>query len=338
MLAERKQRLEKDQKDKEAAESRVGNASGGVDGIDTNSVKDDREKADGEIGSESRRQEIIVEPDPAKVKQAQYAQQQRNRKKEAKLERERILRDIENNKAERKAKEERRKALARIEAEANDDAGKLASQQLARKASQPQQKSSEDCAIQVRLFDGGTVRHRFPANQSLRSHVRLWIEEQKLDGGMPFTFKHILVQSPNRSFSMTEEHQSLQSLGLTPSATLIITPVQGYATAYAGGQNILSRGLFAAYSLIVSMIGLVTGALGTFFGTGGTVTAGSEEELPSAVEHGPPSQRGVVDARPRIKLRTLRDQGEDHTDHQLYNGNQVCQEAKNLSLADDIHS
>lgn len=315
MLAERRQRLEKDKKDKETAE-----------------------KAERKVQAESRREAINTNPSSAKAKQADYAKQQQKRNQEAKLERERILRDIENNKAERKEKEKRRKALAKLEAEGNDGAEGLVDQQLAREVLQPQQKSSNECAIQVRLFDGSTIRHGFPVEQSLRSHVRRWIGEQGLDGDTPYNFKQILTPMQNRTISISDEEESLQTLGLTPSATLVMVPVQGYAAAYAGSQSIFSRCLSAAYSIINSGLGVVTRALGTFIGIGGTANTRSGAEAPSTADQESPSQRGVVDTGPKINVRTLRDEREDHDDHQFYNGNQVCQMYRRTTLTNHIRS
>ena len=315
MLAERRQRLEKDKKDKEAAE-----------------------KAERKAQAESRREAINTNPSSAKAKQADYAKQQQKRNQEAKLERERILRDIENNKAERKEREERRKALAKLEAEGNDGAEGLVDQQLAREVLQPQQKSSNECAIQVRLFDGSTIRHGFPVEQSLRTHVRQWIREQGLDGDMPYSFKQILTPMQNRSITISDEEESLQTLDLAPSATLVMVPVQGYAAAYAGSQSIFSRCLSAAYSMINLGFGVVARALGTFIGVGETANARSGAEAPSTADQEPPSQRGVVDTGPKINVRTLRDQREDHNDHQLYNGNQVCQFYRRTTLTNHFRS
>ena len=68
LLTERRQRLERDKKDKDAAE-----------------------KAEKKAKADARRDAVANDPNSAKAKQASYAQQQRKRQQEAKLERERIL-------------------------------------------------------------------------------------------------------------------------------------------------------------------------------------------------------------------------------------------------------
>lgn len=149
LLADRRRRLEIDKKEKDAAD-----------------------KAERKAKAEARKEAMVVAPDSAKAKQATYAAQQRKRQQEAKLERERILRQIEHDKAERKEKEERRKAIAKAEAEGNDGAGGLVDQQLASEVNSSRSTTSKECAVQVRLFDGSTIRSRFSSDHTLRGNVR----------------------------------------------------------------------------------------------------------------------------------------------------------------------
>ena len=300
LLADRRRRLEIDKKEKDAAE-----------------------KAERKAKAEARKESMVVAPDSAKAKQATYAAQQRKRQHEAKLERERILRQIEHDKAERKEKEERRKANAKAEAEGTDGAGGLVDQQLASEVDFPKSTRTRECAVQVRLFDGSTVRGRFPSDGSLRGNVRPFIDREKSDD-IPYTFKQVLTPMPNRTLSISEEEETLQSLGFIPSATLVIVPVQGYTAAYSGGQGIVSKGASAGYNIVSAGAGIVTGAFGTFLGLGrGTATG----EVPDADAHGSAVQGNAgVDAAETgsgINIRTLQDQRDDQNDHQLYNGNQV---------------
>ena len=273
-----------------------------------------------------------------------YAQQQRKRQQEAKAERERILKVIENDKLERREREERRKALAKAEAEAeanaereaeeNDDdgVGGLANQQLAKESTQSttQHTPSRQCAVQVRLFDGGTIRSRFSFDATLRSNVRPWIDTHRSDGQIPYTFKQILAPQPNRAISISEEEESLQSLGLVPSATLVMLPVQGYTAAYASEAGLLSRGVSAAYNVVSGGVGLVTGTLGTFLGVGvggspspsASNPDANKQSAPHATSSSRPTDAGTTNAG--IRVRTLRDQRDDRDERQFYNGNQVC--------------
>lgn len=292
LLADRRRRLEIDKKEMDTAE-----------------------KVERKAKAEARKEALVVAPDSAKAKQATYAAQQRKRQQEAKLERERILRQIQHDKAERKEKEERRKAIAKAEAEGTDGAGGLDDQQLASEVNFPKSTRSKDCALQVRLFDGRTVRSKFAFDQTLRGDVRPWIDQEKSDD-VPYTFKQVLTPMPNRTLSISEEEENLQSLGLPPSATLVIVPVQGYTAAYNGGQGVVSRGASAGYNVVSAGAGIVTGALGTFLGLG-RATAPAEVPAPGDAE------ADATGTRSGINIRTLHGQRDDQDNHQLYNGNQL---------------
>ena len=299
MLAERRRRLEIDKRKKEAAE------------------KAER-KAKAEAGREALE---TASPDSAKAKQASYALQQRKRQQEVRVERERIMRQIESDKQARREKEELRKALAQAEAEGNDGAGGLVDRQLASEVAAPRPRASKECAVQVRLLDGSTIRSKFLPDQTLRMNVRAWVDEQRSDEDTPYTFKQILTPLPSRAIEISEEEESLQSLGLPPSATLVMVPVQGYTAAYAGDQGLVSRGFSAGYNMVSAGAGMVTRVLGTFLGVG--QAAPQEPSMP-----GHETAAAASDSRARgtgsdMKVRTLRDQREGRDDHQLYNGNQV---------------
>lgn len=298
LLADRRRKLEMDKKEKDAAE-----------------------KAERRAKAEARKEAIVVAPDSAKAKQASYAAQQRKRQQEAKLERERILRQIEHDKSERKTKEERRKVIAKADAEGNDGVGRLVDQQLASELNSPSSKNSGECAVQVRLFDGSTIRGRFPSDQTLRGNVRPWIDQTKSDD-IPYTFKQILTPMPNRTLTISEEEGSLQSLGLSPSATLVIIPVQGYTVAYSGGQGIVAKGASAGYNVISAGAGIVAGAFGTLLGLGRATAPGELPDTLSATMQGN-AEEDTAGTESGTKIRTLRDQPSNQDDQQLYNGNQV---------------
>ena len=300
LLADRRRRLEINKKEKDLAD-----------------------KAERKAKTDARHAAMTADPGSAKAKQATYAQQQRKRQYEAKLERDRILKQIEHDKAERREKESQRRALAKAEAEGCDGAGGLIDEQLSREMGRgPKSAGARECAIQIRMFDGSVIRNRFSSDKNLRKDIRRWVDNQRSDGDVPYTFKQILAPLPSRTLSISEEEESLQSLNLAPSATLVMVPVQGYTAAYGESKGIVSRGATAGYNIVSAGAGLVSGALGTFLGFG-QATATAEE--PTAHED---TSRATLPSDPRaaisgISIRTLRDQREVREDHQLYNGNQV---------------
>ncbi|MCJ1248615.1 hypothetical protein MMC30_005833 [Trapelia coarctata] len=306
-LEERRRRLEIDKKEKEAAE-----------------------KAERRARQEDQR--AAADPDSRLAKQHKYAQLQKKRQLQERQERERILRVIENDKAERKHKEELRKALAAAQAgsEVSDGAAGLVDCQLADEMKQPRSRPSNTCAVQVRLFDGSTIRSTFPLDQTLRKNVRQWLNDQKADNDVPYTFRQILAPLPNRPISISEEEESLQSLGLTPSATLVMVPVQSYSAAYDPGQGYVAKGLSAGYNLASGCIGVVTGAIETFLGVGnGTAVT---TQTGSTTRGG--TQADPTDSSPGINIRTLRDQT-NRDEQQFYNGNQLNFEPRRDDAKED---
>jgi hypothetical protein len=232
--------------------------------------------------------------DPKKSADIKYALAQKKRQQEARDERTRILKRVEDDKAERKAKEALRKEQAKVAAE-------LPSQAEAANAGQSSNihRSAAQCAVQVRLFDGSTIRSRFPSHNSLIKDVRKWIDGQRADGDIPYNFKQVLTPMPNRTISMSEEEQSLQTLGFVPSTTLILVPIKDFTSAYEGGSaGYLSRGLSAGFGLASAGVGLVTGTLGSLLGSSSSSENAPRQESSPAREASP---------------------GE----HQLYNGNAV---------------
>ena len=318
LLSDRRNRLEAERKDREAAEKaeRIAKA------------KIRREEAEAEAAK--------TQSGPYEKKELSYAEQQRKRQRDARQERERILRLVENDKLERKEKEERRKALAREDANgaSSTDGFTSVRQPESSKARSVASGESNQCAIQVRLLDGSTIKTRFPVKGTLRTSVRRWVDENRVDGDIPYTFKQILIPLPNRSITISEEEQDLRSLGLAPSATLVMVPIQEYTDAYGStGQGILSRGLSMGYGVLSSGAGMMTGALRPLLGAAGQTAPTQESERtanPSTVQARPGEPRDDVhrNGLSSVNIRTLQDQRNSHDDQQLYNGNQVRQTSK----------
>ena len=310
LLTDRRRRLEVDKREKEAAA-----------------------KAEQKAKIEARREAVDVGPGSAKARQASYAQQQRKRQQEAKLERERIMRVIESDKQGRREKEQLRKAFSKAEVGGDDDAGGLVDRQLLSEIVGPRPKMSKDCAIQVRLLDGSTIRSKFLPDHTLHTAVRAWVDQQRSDGDTPYIFKQILTPLPNRTIAISEEETSLVSLGVMPSATFVMVPVQGYIAAYAGNPGIISRGLYAGYNMVSAGISMATGALGTVFGLGHDLP--QEPPTPAQATTVVPSSRARGTGN-EINIRTLRHLREARDDHQLYNGNQVRSSCLIHILVDQI--
>ena len=285
--------------------------------------KDAAEIAERKTKAKAKRIELeTAEPDSARAKQATYAQLQKKRQQEARHERERILKVIQNDKLERRQKDELCKALNRVQENVSDGAEGLVNKQLFNEVNQSSSKDIRQCAVQVRLFDGSTIRARFSPAQTLRLDVRSWVDHERTDGDSPYTFRQILAPKPNRSISISEEEESLETLGLMPNATLVMVPVQDYTIAYTNGNGLVSRGFNAGYELVSGSVGLVTRALGTFLGLGQRAqpVAQGERGHRATVD---PSRVNLNGSAQAIDIRTLRDQQVNRERQQFYNGNQV---------------
>jgi hypothetical protein len=283
MIAERAIRLKIVRKEKEAAEKA-------------------KRRAEANARKAAMEDEALV--GNQKSADLKYALMQKQRQLEARAERERILKRVEDDKAERRERELQRKA----QPEAEGDPGKV--EDLAASTLCPTSKGkTAQCALQIRLFDGSTIRSRFPCTGSLRGDVRPWIDEQ-LPGDTPYTFKQVLTPLTNKNVSISEEEQSLYSQGLAPSATLILVPVQDYSHAYESGvlSSIMARAVRRGYGMVSSGLGLVSGVFGGLLGGGdGTPT--------------PPNP--ITIANSTIIARTLAGPDLDRDDEQVYNGNAV---------------
>ena len=255
----------------------------------------------------------------AQAKQASYAEQQRKKQQEVRQERERILQVIESDKLERKHEEESRKALVESATSIGNRKEGLLSQHLSTDIIQLRPGKPSACALQIRLFDGSTIRSCFAPDHSIRGNVRKWIDQQRSDRDLPYIFRQVLNPKLNHTISISEEEETLQSLGLTPNATLIMVPVRRYTAAYAEDGGYLSKGLAATFNLISGGFSWVNGAMRTFLGTVLAVvnppqrhanTKAHTIDIPVAPTSG-------------TNIRTLRDQQKKEESKQYYNGNQV---------------
>jgi hypothetical protein len=95
--------------------------------------------------------------------------------------------------------------------------------------------------LQVRLFDGRSIRSSFTPTQTIRGDVRPWLDEHMEDDHRPYNLKHILTPLPNRTLSVAEESQTLRDLSLGSTANLVMVPVQTYTTAYAAAGSLPGR-------------------------------------------------------------------------------------------------
>lgn len=260
--------------------------------------------------------------------QSKHMEALRKKQREEREERQRILKAIEDDKAARRA----RRAAAEAERRAAAASEKPESAPFA-PASQVYPSTgrlSEHCALQVRLFDGSTIRSRFSSDETLKD-VRRWVDETRGDGREPYTFKVLLTPLPSRKIDVAEEDRSLRSLDLTPSATLILVRVPRYTAAHAaaGAPVAQAQGGGVFQRLVAFVLAIINGSFGTiaalfssFFSTSGPATLTTTE--PAASSQTTQRQAGAASARRRGgRIAGLDHADERRNDQQFYNGNSV---------------
>lgn len=278
-------------------------------------------------------------PEASSAKAAQQSAREalRKKKQEEKEELERIKARIEADRAERKAQAETRKAERERErlAQSPPTASQLPIKTSTRGS------NAKEVHLNVRLFDGRTIRSTFQRTAKLQDDVRPWIDqevaaraEDSRERHPPYFFRQILAPLPNRELSAGDETETLGDIDLAPSATLVLVPVKGYTEAYSGGSTGIVYGaagnvmglVGGAFNLAGSAIGYVGSALGSVVGYGGTNAQQQQEQTQeqssSGRALGATQQENAGTAN--IRVRTLADQraGEPRSE-QLYNGNQV---------------
>ncbi|KAL1959600.1 hypothetical protein VTO42DRAFT_1635 [Malbranchea cinnamomea] len=270
--------------------------------------------------------------DASKTTQQDWQQQRRKREQKEKQEKERILSLIRHDREERKAREERRKMshLPR-------DTIAHVSDTPARSPSTPK----SQLRIQVRLFDGSSIRSSFSPSQTIRSDVRPWIDRERTDGDAPYTLKLILTPLPNKTISVAEEDEKLGDLELGPTASFVMVPVRTYAEAYSSTASLPVRGLYAGYNFITGTIGAIAGALGTFLGFGQSQSSGassstSNNHASQATTSGNTQRRNDTFRKSTIhsNVWTIHDHLSDDRTQQFYNGNQLNFEPRKEDIDD----
>ncbi|KAF1819153.1 uncharacterized protein K489DRAFT_326414 [Dissoconium aciculare CBS 342.82] len=282
--------------------------------------------------------------------------QQKKRNEEAKREKERVLAQIEADKQNRKARTQAQRD-ARLPPSKSIDDPSQSTTPSSKPTSSPLHTASQ-VSLQIRLFDGSSIKSRFPPTATLAADVRQWISStvsttvQPTD--TPYTFRQILSPAQPRAIGVSEEHQSLRALDLIPSATLVLVPVSGYADAYGGaaGGGYLGAAWNLASELLGSVAGIVPG-LGGLAGPASTAPPPPSDAAAPSSPLGTASAATAASARPKVK--TLADQraeeaaaethartGADHDEEnrgetEFYNGNSLGFEGRPRNDDDGSH-
>ncbi|KAL2786561.1 hypothetical protein BJX66DRAFT_346742 [Aspergillus keveii] len=175
--------------------------------------------------------------------------------------------------------------------------------------------------LQVRLFDGRSVRSSFSPSHTIRKDVRPWLDSQ-MEERKPYNLKHILTPLPNQTLTIAEEDQTLREIITGSTATFVMVPIKSYIEAYSESGSLPVRAVSSIYGIVSSVVGTATGYVGSLLGYGQNQAAQPQPEAPQS--SGSQSSGETTRRRPfRPNIRTLRDQMEGQDRSEFYNGNQL---------------
>ena len=216
-------------------------------------TKEERSRAKGKAKAEA---EAGVDTQGARTHQ--QAELVKKKKQQEVEERTRILKRIQDDREERRAKAAE-KAQKRINSLNTGDVA--ASLVNAPQTKLPSTTARGDMtSLQVRMFDGSTIRSRFKNDSSFKE-VRQWVDESMASEKTPYRFKQVLTPLPNKNIDDTEEAKPLAELGLSPSSTLLLIPLQQYVEAYGAPSSGSPISTYASavmgfFAWLLAMIGL----------------------------------------------------------------------------------
>lgn len=263
------------------------------------------------------------------AQRAEHIKMQRAREQKARDERERIKAQIKADREERRRLDEMRKRGGNLEHEYGTPATSGTSGSTASKA------RNTEIRVQVRTFDGSTLRSTFQPSSTLSTDVRPWIDSTA-NTNVPYDLKIILTPLPNRNIEAGEEDLPLSDLGIVGSCTLVMVPVKGYVESYGGSTagGLLGAAVSGGYNLVSGTAGMVLGGVKSLLGYNNSNTSGpahtstAEAQSESRRDTKTPAAAAAVARNARI--RTLGDQRAESAgrDQQFYNGNQLNFEPK----------
>ncbi|OCT44345.1 hypothetical protein CLCR_05654 [Cladophialophora carrionii] len=270
----------------------------------------------------------ISEPDEKqKAQRQEYIRMQREREQAAQAERERIKAQIKADREERRRVDELRKQGYRS---SDTDTGSTSTSVRGTARAH----ATADVRVQVRTFDGSTLRTSLPASSRITDKLRPWIDEAT-NTNIPYNLKLILTPLPNRTIEAGEEDTSLSDLGIVGSCTFVMVPVKGYVESYSTGAG----GLMGQNGLLGGVGGMVSGGYNIVSGTAGWALGGVKSLLgyggqqvgttDASSSSTPSAEQGAGGAK-NVRIRTLADQRAEEAkkNQQFYNGNQLNFEPK----------
>lgn len=238
-------------------------------------------------------------PTSQQTQRVDYMKMQREREQKAKDERERIKQQIKVDREERRRLDQLRKQ--------QESASESSAQ--SNPAAKPK---STQIRVQVRTFDGSTLRQSFEPSSTIAKDIRPWVDTTSQQTA-PYNLKLILTPMPNKNIEAGEEEQSLPDLGIKGSCTLVMVPVQGYVESYSGSgpANLVGSAVSGGFNLFSGTAGALFGGVRSVLGYGQTGEDAPQTANSNTSEAGQGRVRSLADQRAEAAKK----------DQQFYNGN-----------------
>ncbi|WPH01402.1 Hypothetical protein R9X50_00424700 [Acrodontium crateriforme] len=335
LLNERAQRLEASRLEREAAEKAERSAR----------LKREAEEAAAYHRGGKGKQPAKDEGEQFALKsRADWLQQQKQKKDEAKRERERILERIEADKLERKLRSQRQKENEAVDANASLS---FAPESTLKSSGDKGKKLGGKTALQVRLLDGSSIRSRFDADTAtLSGDVRSWIKERSSAGQHAVTgsysFRHVLPLKPARAIDVTEESKTLRELELVPDATLVLVPMVGSGSEAGGVVSKIFNMIWNFILALVTLIGSIFGLTSSNPPTGNSQATPSVDIASTGATIGATTGSSTTtddSSKAKIRVKTLADQRAEAEGKkgstEFYNGNSLGFQSRDKNKEDD---
>lgn len=159
--------------------------------------------------------------------QRKHLEEVRKQKQIAKEEKERILKLVKADRAERRAFENRPSSEDNTNSEVHDNIKDM------------KRLHAKTCVLMIRLTNSSTLTSQFDSQQSLND-VRKWVDEHRTDGDCLYAFHRSI---PRVTFAESDELKSLEALELLPRSVLLLKPLENSFTnvAEARGPGLLGK-------------------------------------------------------------------------------------------------
>ena len=249
-------------------------------------------------------------PPPPPTPRQDWKKVQREREKRERDERERIKALIRHDHSERRHAEELRKMSTGSQKQPAVSPAPPAQ-------APPTRIKSSEIRVQVRTFDGGSLRSSFSRYATIAGQIRPWIDSVA-ESDMPYTLKLILTPMPNRTIEAAEEDVALADLEITASCTLVMVPVRHFTESYGPSvSGTIGSAVTGTFGYLTGSIYSLASGIGTVIG----YPAQPPTQPSTGIDEGDPKRS----ERHSIRVRTLADQRQESrsNDQQFYNGNQL---------------